>query len=50
MGESKLKRVQREEMLLSCAGVQTAGGRGQVRWEADSAATPMGNWRTSSSF
>jgi hypothetical protein len=29
-------------MLMSCAGVQTAGGRVQVRWEADSAATPMG--------
>ena len=42
MGESKLKHLQREEMLLSCAGVQTAGGRVQVRWEADSAATPMG--------
>ena len=42
MGESKLKRVKREEMLLSCAGVQTAGGRVQVRWESESAATPMG--------
>ena len=27
---------------MSCAGVQTADGRVQVRWEADSAATPMG--------
>jgi hypothetical protein len=42
MGESKLKRLHAEEMLLSCAGVQTAGGRVQVRWETDSAATPMG--------
>jgi hypothetical protein len=42
MGESKLKVVKREEMLLSCAGVQTAGGRVQVRWESESAATPMG--------
>lgn len=42
MGESKLKHSRNEEMLLSCAGVQTAGGRVQVRWEADSAATPMG--------
>jgi hypothetical protein len=42
MGESKLKRLKADEMLLSCAGVQTAGGREQVRWEADSAATPMG--------
>lgn len=42
MGESKLKRDKREEMFLSCAGVQTAGGRVRVRWESDSAATPMG--------
>jgi hypothetical protein len=42
MGESKLKLAQREETLLSCAGVQTMAGRVQVRWETDSAATPMG--------
>ena len=42
MGESKLKRKRDEEMLLSCAGVETAGGRVQVRWETSSAATPMG--------
>jgi hypothetical protein len=42
MGESKLKRAKREGMLMSCAGVETAGGRVQVRWESDSAATPMG--------
>ena len=42
MGESKLKLAQREEMLLSCAGVQTMAGRMQVRWETESAATPMG--------
>lgn len=42
MGESKLKAVKREEMLRSCAGMQTAGGRVQVRWESESAATPMG--------
>lgn len=41
MGESKLKRFRSEERLLSCAGVQTAGGRVQVRGEADSPATPM---------
>jgi hypothetical protein len=29
-------------MLLSCAGVQTMAGRVQVRWESESAATPMG--------
>lgn len=42
MGESKLKLAKRDEMLLSCAGVQTMGGRIQVRWESESAATPMG--------
>jgi hypothetical protein len=42
MGESKQKRLQDKQMLLSCAGVQTAGGRVQVRWEQGSAATPMG--------
>jgi hypothetical protein len=42
MGESKLKLAKREEMLMSCAGVQTMAGRVQVRWETDSAATPMG--------
>jgi len=42
MGESKLKLAKREEMLLSCAGVDTMAGRIQVRWESESAATPMG--------
>lgn len=42
MGESKLKLAKREEMLMSCVGVQTMGGRVQVRWETESAATPMG--------
>ena len=42
MGESKLKRLHAKEMPMSCAGVQTAGGRVQVRWDADGAATPMG--------
>jgi hypothetical protein len=42
MGESKLTLAKREQMLLSCAGVQTMAGRVQVRWETESAATPMG--------
>ena len=42
MGESKLKVAKCEEMLLSCAGVQTMAGRVQVRWASDSATTPMG--------
>ncbi len=41
MGESKLKLANREEMLVSCAGMQTMVGRVQVRWETESAATPM---------
>ena len=42
MGELKQKRLACEEMLMLCAGVRTAGGRVRVRWEADSAATAMG--------
>ena len=42
MGESRLKLAKREEMLLSCAGVETMAGRVQVRWETESAATTMG--------
>jgi len=42
MGESKLKVAKARETLMSCAGVQTAAGRVQVRWESESAATPMG--------
>ncbi len=42
MGESKRKRVESQAMLKSCSGVQTAGGRVQVRWASKSAATPMG--------
>lgn len=42
MGESKSKRLKADKMLMACSGVQTAGGRVQVRWDADSAATPMG--------
>ena len=42
MGESKWKLAKREEQLMSCAGVQTMAGRIQIRWENESAATPMG--------
>ena len=42
MGESKRKLVKSQETLMSCAGVQTVGGRVQVRWASASAATPMG--------
>lgn len=42
MGESKRKRVASEKMLELCAGVQTPSGRVQVRWDTESAATPMG--------
>lgn len=42
MGESKRKLAKHQDMLLSCAGVQTMAGRVQVRWESESAATPMG--------
>ncbi len=42
MGESRLEPVGAQERIASCAGVQTVGGRVQVRWESESAATPMG--------
>jgi hypothetical protein len=42
MGEGKLKLAKQREMLGACAGVQAVGGRVQVRWETESAATPMG--------
>ena len=42
MGESKLRQIRAEEAPLSCAGVQTPGGKIQVRWETTSASTPMG--------
>ncbi len=42
MGESKLKRMQVLARLNPGGGLQRAGGRVQVRWESESAATPMG--------
>ncbi|HNM18180.1 MAG TPA: hypothetical protein PKL59_09460, partial [Nitrospira sp.] len=42
MGEAKRKLEKRKEMLLSCSGVQTMAGKVQVRWETETAATPMG--------
>jgi hypothetical protein len=42
MGESKLRRAKSQELLKACAGAQTVAGRVQVRWESESAATPMG--------
>ena len=42
MSESKLKLAKREAMLRSCASVRTVGGRVQMRWESERAATPMG--------
>ena len=42
MGESKLKRRESANMLPSFDGVHVPSGRVQVRWDSDSAATPMG--------
>lgn len=42
MGESKLKRRESENMPSSFDGVHAPSGRVQVRWDNDSAATPMG--------
>jgi hypothetical protein len=41
-GCAKLKHAKAEEMLMSCAGVRTPSGRVQVHWEANGAATPIG--------
>ena len=50
MGEAKLKRENALAKYMPGSSLQTAGGRVQVRRENESAATPMGNWRTSSNF
>jgi hypothetical protein len=42
MGEAKRKLIKGKEFHLLRGGVQTVGGRVQLRWEAESAATPMG--------
>jgi len=42
MGEANRKLLKSRELLASSAGLQTPGGRVQVRWETESAATPMG--------
>ena len=42
MGEAKRKQLSEQETEAASAGLQTAGGRVQIRWEAKSAATPMG--------
>lgn len=42
MGESKLKRAKQVDTLQRGTGVQTVAGKVHVRWESESAATPMG--------
>ena len=42
MGEAKIKLTQQEKKFLSCAGVQTMAGKIHVRWDTESASTPMG--------
>ena len=42
MGESKLKQVTRVDTLNRCTGLQTVTGKVHVRWESESAATPLG--------
>ena len=42
MGEGRRRLAQRENALLACARVQTVAGKVQVRWETESAATPLG--------
>jgi len=42
MGESRKELAKREEALVSCTGLQPVVGRIRVRWEKESASTPMG--------
>jgi len=42
MGESRLKRLRAQQDLEASVGLQTVGGRVNVRWDNDRAATPMG--------
>jgi hypothetical protein len=42
MGESKRKRETQVEALQHCTGLQTVAGKVHVRWESESAATPLG--------
>jgi hypothetical protein len=42
MGETKTALKNQGKALLACTGIQTIGGRVQVRWESDNASTPMG--------
>ena len=42
MGEAKLRRQKALAPVVPGGRLQTAGGRVQVRWESESAATPMG--------
>ena len=42
MGEVKLKANRAAETVAQAIGVETGGGRIQVRWDADSATTPFG--------
>ena len=42
MGEAKLKVKRTTEAMAQAIGVETSGGRIQVRWDADAATTPFG--------
>ena len=42
MGESRLKQLRVQQDLEASVGLQTAGGRVNVRWDDNRAATPMG--------
>ena len=42
MGESRLKQLRVQQDLEASVGLQTAGGRVNVRWDNNRAATPMG--------
>ena len=44
MGEAKLKVKWTTEAMAQAIGVETSGGRIQVRWDANAATTPFGHY------
>jgi hypothetical protein len=42
MGELKRRQQERMQTLQSCTGIQTVAGKVHMRWDDESAATPMG--------
>ncbi len=46
MGEVMRHREQAQDKLRACAGVQTPGGKVQVRWDGPATAATVARWIT----